>query len=42
MRSAMEEYHGCIKDVMELLQISRRNLNLKMQRYNISRSDYLG
>ena len=41
VRNAMTETKGCIKDVMELLQISRRNLNLKMQRYNINRSDYL-
>ncbi len=41
LRNAMTETQGCIKDVMALLQISRRNLNLKMQRYNINRSEYL-
>jgi len=41
VRNAMTECKGCIKDVMALLQISRRNLNLKMQRYNINRSDYI-
>jgi len=41
VRNAMSECKGCIKDVMALLQISRRNLNLKMQRYNINRSDYI-
>lgn len=41
LRNAMTQCKGSIKNVMELLQISRRNLNLKMQRYDINRSDYL-
>ncbi|MBL4911290.1 MAG: sigma-54-dependent Fis family transcriptional regulator [Alteromonadaceae bacterium] len=41
LRNAMRESRGRIKDVIDLLQVSRRNLNLKMQRYNINRSDYL-
>ncbi len=41
LRNAMTQCQGSIKGVMELLLISRRNLNLKMQRYNIIRSEYL-
>ena len=41
LRNAMTQCKGSIKSVMEILLISRRNLNLKMQRYNINRSDYL-
>ncbi len=41
LRNAMSQCQGSIKEVMALLLISRRNLNLKMQRYNINRSDYL-
>jgi len=41
VRNAMTQCKGSIKDVMELLLISRRNLNLKMQRYNINRGDFL-
>lgn len=41
MINAMKECQGSIKSVMALLHISRRNLNLKMQRYHINRSDYL-
>ncbi|MGL1956000.1 MAG: sigma-54 dependent transcriptional regulator [Colwellia sp.] len=41
LRNAMSQCQGSIKNVMELLHISRRNLNLKMQRYDINRSEYL-
>ena len=40
IRAAMAEHCGSIKDVMTGLQVNRRTLNLKMQRYGISRGDY--
>ena len=41
LRMAMKEQLGSIKNVMQALGVSRRTLNLKMQRYNIRRNDYL-
>jgi len=41
IRASMSKHQGSIKDIMTELQVSRRTLNIKMQRYNIQRNDYL-
>ncbi|MBA4502552.1 sigma-54-dependent transcriptional regulator [Marinobacterium marinum] len=40
IRAALEEHQGNIKAVMEMLDLPRRTLNQKMQRYGLNRSDF--
>lgn len=42
IREALERHQGNIKAVMDELDLPRRTLNQKMQRYGLSRSDFLG
>lgn len=41
LRQALQQCQGNIADTMALLQLPRRTLNEKMQRYGISRSEFL-
>lgn len=40
IRDALEQHQGNIKAVMEALDLPRRTLNQKMQRYGLNRSDF--
>ncbi len=40
IREALEQHQGNIKAVMEVLDLPRRTLNQKMQRYGLNRSDF--
>ncbi len=42
IRRALEQHQGNIKAVMEELDLPRRTLNQKMQRFGISRSEFTG
>ncbi|PSL09512.1 two-component system C4-dicarboxylate transport response regulator DctD [Marinobacterium halophilum] len=40
IREALEQHQGNIKSVMDMLDLPRRTLNQKMQRYGLNRSDF--
>ncbi|MNF19142.1 C4-dicarboxylate transport transcriptional regulatory protein DctD [compost metagenome] len=41
LRQALQQCRGNIAEAMALLQLPRRTLNEKMQRYGISRGEFL-
>jgi len=42
LRTALRQYGGEIKSVMEALQLPRRTLNEKMQRHGLAREEFVG
>ncbi|MDF2181703.1 sigma-54 dependent transcriptional regulator [Neptuniibacter sp. CAU 1671] len=41
IRQTLQRYHGNVQQVLQILDLPRRTLNQKMQKYGINRSDFL-